>query len=225
MIAMVIFLITMIEIRTDMVIVKLMIRSSFSALQAVCESCYQLYREPEVHSLCRSTRQTNTNTDTNAKTNTDTKTNTKTDQDTVIDTNTLVKPWIHNYFTSPCWTSNHCWNSLFPWFLPAATFITGCNSPGRTVSPHPTSPNALRLFSLTRRWFIVHLLFGTILLPKDIAKNILSGRALQQARVQAGLVDLGEECHHLESQKPIAVSKLHKLFEYFQWMNRNWFLV
>ena len=30
-------------------------RSSFSALHAVCESCYQLYREPEVHSLCRST--------------------------------------------------------------------------------------------------------------------------------------------------------------------------
>merc|ERR1712088_652566 len=29
-------------------------KSSFSALQAVCESCYQLYREPEVHSLCRS---------------------------------------------------------------------------------------------------------------------------------------------------------------------------
>ena len=100
MIAMVIFLITMIEIRTDMVIVKLMIRSSFSALQAVCESCYQLYREPEVHSLCRSTRQTNTNTDTNTNTNTDTNTNTNTDKDTVIErntnTNTLVKPRIHN---------------------------------------------------------------------------------------------------------------------------------
>ena len=37
-----------------MLIVMVIVRSSFSALQAVCESCYQLYREPEVHSLCRS---------------------------------------------------------------------------------------------------------------------------------------------------------------------------
>ena len=39
--------------RVKMLIVTVIIRSSFSALQAVCESCYQLYREPEVHSLCR----------------------------------------------------------------------------------------------------------------------------------------------------------------------------
>ena len=48
-----IILITRIKIGTVMVIVTLMIRSSFSALQAVCESCYQLYREPLILTLCR----------------------------------------------------------------------------------------------------------------------------------------------------------------------------
>ena len=29
-------------------------RSSFAALDSVCDDCYNLYKEPEVHSLCRS---------------------------------------------------------------------------------------------------------------------------------------------------------------------------
>ncbi|XP_035224127.1 ion transport peptide-like [Stegodyphus dumicola] len=29
-------------------------RSKFARLDAVCEECYELYREPDLHSLCRS---------------------------------------------------------------------------------------------------------------------------------------------------------------------------
>ena len=28
-------------------------RASFSALNAVCDDCYDLYKEPEIHALCR----------------------------------------------------------------------------------------------------------------------------------------------------------------------------
>uniref|UniRef100_A0A4V2H8Q6 U45-Liphistoxin-Lsp1a_1 n=2 Tax=Liphistius TaxID=62150 RepID=A0A4V2H8Q6_9ARAC len=29
-------------------------RSKFARLDAVCEECYELYREPDIHALCRS---------------------------------------------------------------------------------------------------------------------------------------------------------------------------